>query len=190
MKNREQPQLKRRAKTSKILLVIIFTVLLLSAGVLIVFTAKGKNIFEWASALPVVGSWFHSGDSIDYEKEIKELEAKLKNEQAKADQYKTQLENREEKIGELERKVAQLEAQLQGQENAGGETNGQWTQLVKTFEEMAPKQAAQILVAMEDDETVLRILADLKEKSLAAILEKMPAKDAARFSAKLANQTP
>lgn len=50
---------------------------------------------------------------------------------------------------------------------------------------MTPKAAAPVIINMSDSEAI-KILASLKPETLAKVLEKMPAKDAARYTALLA----
>lgn len=184
-------------KKSNIIQWIIYGILipLLFAAVLfiIILTISGINIFEegkkLAGKIPFVGNFFEqqSQDDVflEYEKKIGELEAKLRNEEAAKKKLQNELEEKEEKLKKLELENNQLEKEIEQLNNQ--ETNNQLSDIVKTYEKMSPKQAALILIEMEEKMAV-DILRNLKGETKAAILEKMPPKQAARFTSLLANK--
>ena len=56
--------------------------------------------------------------------------------------------------------------------------------IIRTYESMSPKRAAQILTAIEEEEAI-KVLSKIKADELSAILEKMDPADAARIMQKL-----
>ena len=61
-------------------------------------------------------------------------------------------------------------------------------EIVKTYETMSAKSAAPIISNMDTSEAV-KILTNIKPESLAAIMEKLPAEEAAKYTELLTNET-
>ena len=119
-----------------------------------------------------------------YQEQLARIKEELDEERERNEQLQQQLEEKEQEI-----EMLTLEAEQREQastEDGLAEDEGEIS-LVKTFREMKPKQAAGILIQL-DEGTALDILRTLDEETLANILEKMPPEDAARLTARLVSQ--
>ncbi|WAA13602.1 MotE family protein [Fervidibacillus halotolerans] len=168
----------------------IFPILIALSILLIVLSIQGINVFKETEKIPVIGNFLgqekNDETSVDdLENTIRKLQAELKNEEAKSSQLQSKLEDKEKEIAQLEEEKKRLERDLNELMNSKGTTSKNWDSVIKTYETMKPKEAALILVEM-DENTALNILADLSEDQLADILEKMPPQDAAQFTNRLA----
>jgi flagellar protein FlbB len=175
----------------KILFAIVLPLIFICMIMIIIFSFLGKNIFEEASNIPIIGSIFATDASVvtteDLQKQINQLKAALSDEQAKVSDLELQLEQKEQELETL--KQENIESDLVNQEVNSENLEEQsitdeWATIAKTYENMKPKNAAAILVSM-DEPTALNILSSMREKNVAAILEKMPAENAAKFTVKL-----
>jgi flagellar protein FlbB len=175
----------------KILFAIVLPLIFICMIMIIIFSFLGKNIFEEASNIPIIGSIFATDASVvtteDLQKQINQLKAALSDEQAKVSDLEFQLEQKEQELETL--KQENIESDLVNQEVNSENLEEQsitdeWATIAKTYENMKPKNAAAILVSM-DEPTALNILRSMREKNVAAILEKMPAENAAKFTVKL-----
>ncbi|MCU9600145.1 MotE family protein [Pallidibacillus thermolactis] len=175
----------------KILFAIVLPLIFICMIMIIIFSFLGKNIFEEASNIPIIGSIFATDASVvtteDLQKQINQLKAALSDEQAKVSDLEFQLEQKEQELETL--KQENIESDLVNQEVNSENLEEQsitdeWATIAKTYENMKPKNAAAILVSM-DEPTALNILRSMQEKNVAAILEKMPAENAAKFTVKL-----
>jgi flagellar protein FlbB len=175
----------------KILFAIVLPLIFICMIMIIIFSFLGKNIFEEASNIPIIGSIFATDASVvtteDLQKQINQLKAALSDEQAKVSDLEFQLEQKEQELETL--KQENIESDLVNQEVNSENLEEQsitdeWATIAKTYENMKPKNAAAILVSM-DEPTALNILSSMREKNVAAILEKMPAENAAKFTVKL-----
>lgn len=182
----------------KLFYFVIIPFLLILTIVLIISTVSGLNIFQEAAKIPVIGSLFSSKDmattSIEaYDQQINILQAQLKNQEKKVEDLQSELEKKDQEIATLQEEKKNFETNQAepGNDNVNAndqnETDTQWNEVIKTYEKMKPQSAANILAQM-DETTALNIMIDLKEDTLARILEKMPVEKAANFTAKLANQ--
>lgn len=183
---------KKSGKLKRIFYFIVIPFLLILTVVLVISTFSGFNIFQEAAKIPVIGTLFSDEESShysaeDYEREINELQANLKNQEAEVKELQSKLDDKKEEIAKLKEEKAKLENQSSGQDEENeDQTNSSWNDLIKTYENMKPQSAANILLKM-DETTALNIMADLKEETLARILEKMPAENAAIYTGKLAS---
>ncbi|WAA10716.1 MotE family protein [Fervidibacillus albus] len=169
----------------------IFPIIIVLSVLLAIFSIRGVNIFEEVEKIPVIGSLFTDENSVgttveDLENTINDLQAELKNEEAKATQLQSELETKENEIAQLQAENERLEQSVNELQSSNTTTNTDWDSVVKTYETMKPKDAALILVEM-DEATALNILAELTEDQLADILEKMSPEEAAQFTDQLAD---
>lgn len=185
----------------KLFYFVIIPFLLILTIVLIISTVSGLNIFQEAAKIPVIGSLFSSKDMAttsieEYDQQINKLQAQLKNQEKKVEDLQSELEKKDQEIETLQEEKKNFETNQNNQAEPGNdnvnandqnETDTQWNEVIKTYEKMKPQSAANILAQM-DETTALNIMTDLKEDTLARVLEKMPVEKAANFTAKLANQ--
>ena len=157
----------------------IIPVITVSAILLIVLTLTGHNFFKEAEKLPIIGNLFSSKEQAssdlyeEYERELNELRAQLKDEQLKNDEMEKELEEKEQEIAELEAENEGLKEEINTLLESNSEERKNTDSMIKTFEKMSPKNAANILIQM-DETTALNMMANLREQTLADILEKMP----------------
>ncbi|NCU18240.1 MotE family protein [Pallidibacillus pasinlerensis] len=192
MKKDVENETKKRSNIGKkILFAFVLPIVVILLVITITFSILGKNIFQEASSIPVIGTLFSSDKSAltteDLQRQINQLKATLSDEQAKISDLELLLEQKEAELKALKEEKDQLENDLNNEattDSSDETTEEEWISVVKTYENMKPKNAAAILTSM-DESTALSILSSMREKNVAAILEKMPAEDAAKFTAKL-----
>lgn len=196
--NRENVQSEKKYSPFQwILFVFIIPLFFAITVVLIVLSVSGINVFEGmkniGEKIPVVSSFIDSDDKEgkssepDYKKRYGELQSELKNQEAYIKLVENKLKEKEDEIQELMLENERLISQLEELELKNENRNLELKEIVKTYESMSSKKAAAILVEMED-EKALQILSNLKANTLAAVLEKMPPEDAAKFTSLLANE--
>lgn len=174
--------------------VVVIPLLFVITVALIISLVSGVNIFSEAQKLgpkvPVVGKYLSKQapavskiteqDLIDLQAQIKDRDAKIKQLQEKLDQkdqdiLRKQLENKQ-----LQRDIADLNASQKQNKRA-------LKDIVNTYETMSAKKAAPIIVKMSNAEA-LKILTNVRPDTLAAIMENMDAAQAARFTELMTNK--
>lgn len=162
---------------------------------LVVLSFAGINVFQTASELggkiPFLSGLVKEDKQPsveEYEKNIIDLEAEIQDREAKIEQLQGKIESKDTTVDRLELEKAQLQEQIDELLAIQEENKRAFRDIVKTYESMSAKKAAPIIAEMETNEAV-KILTNIKAESLAAIMEKLPAKDAARFTEILTNET-
>lgn len=162
---------------------------------LVVLSFAGINVFQTASELsgkiPFVSEWV-TGDKQpsveEYEKNIISLEAEIQDREAKMEQLEAKIESKDMEVERMQLEKTQLEAQIEELTAIQEENKRAFRDIVKTYESMSAKKAAPIIAEMENDEA-LKILTNIKAETLAAIMEKLPAEDAAKYTELLTNES-
>lgn len=127
----------------------------------------------------------------------REMEAALERKKSKLDHQERELKIQEERLNEaqvaVDKKIAELESLLKQKDTFEKErsrlASEDFSKLVKTYEKMPPKKAADILSTL-DDKTAIDILQRLKDKALAAVLSAMPAERATNLTTELVKRSP
>lgn len=175
-----------------ILFVLVIPLLFAITVGLIVMTVAGVNVFEKAKDIggqvPFVSNMLDSGEGdkdgqTDKEKAIS-LQAEIKNKEAKIEQLEKKLQTSDKKVEDLLTEKDQLELEiekLKKQEETAVTDGKQEDKLITTYESMSPKNIANILVNLSDDEAV-KILAEMSTEKQADILEKLPPETAAKYT--------
>ena len=184
-----------------IIIPLIFAILVIA----IVLSLTGGNVFEKAKEISeTVSTQFFDKEKEEkkatdqYEGEIVELKADIKDKEAEIESLESVVDSRDQTIQQIEAEKEQLQIQLdellnaqnstQGStQNSGQSTTDNFNEVVKTYETMSPKKSAPILAEMSDADAV-EILADLKTDTVAKVLEQMTPEDAARLTNKLKEQ--
>ncbi len=198
----EEKEEKKYGKFQWFVMVILIPLIFTITLALIIMTIAGINVFdkakEYGQHVPFV-SQFIPG-SKDYEiKNLKKREAELKATIAENEKQIKQLEgsskNKQTEVDKLNKQIKTLNAKLKnigdGEDGSTGSIqlpNSKKKQtlddIVKSFENMSAGNAASIIPQLPDEDAVT-ILSSLKVPTLTALLEKMPPKDAAKYTALL-----
>lgn len=178
-----------------LLLWIIIPLLFASAVLLIIAKFADVNVFdkakEWSGSLPFISEkaeedvgaddFVSEEGAVGLQAEVKEKEAKLFKLQGELDKSKGEKEKLLLEQQRLNDEIAQL---ISEKDQSKKDFKG----IVTTYEQMSAKAVAPVIVKMTDGEAV-RILASLKPDTLAAVLEKMEPKDAAKYTSLLSSDS-
>lgn len=194
-KNQEELEEQPVKRFQWFLYVIVIPSLFAVVIALVVLSFAGINVFKTASELggkiPFLSGLVKEDKQPsveEYEKNIIDLEAEIQDREAKIDQLQGKIESKDTTVDRLELEKTQLQAQIDELLAIQEENKRAFRDIVKTYESMSAKKAAPIIAEMETNEAV-KILTNIKAESLAAIMEKLPAKDAARFTELLTNES-
>ncbi|RJS62189.1 MotE family protein [Bacillus sp. PK3_68] len=175
-----------------ILFVLVIPLLFAITVALIVMTVAGVNVFEKAKEVgehvPLISNMIDGGaddkgGQTDKEKVVS-LQAEIKNKEAKIEQLEKKLKASDKKVEELLTEKDRLKIELEKlkkEEESAVTTDKQDNKLINTYETMAPKNIANILVNLSDREAV-KILAEMSTEKQADILEKLPPETAAKYT--------
>lgn len=175
-----------------ILFVLVIPLLFAITVALIVMTVAGVNVFEKAKEIgghvPLISNMIDDGAAdkggqTDKEKVVS-LQAEIKNKEAKIEQLEKKLKASDKKVEDLFTEKDRLEIELEKlkkEEETAVTTDKQDNKLINTYESMAPKNIANILVNLSDSEAI-KILAEMSTEKQAAILEKLPPETAAKYT--------
>lgn len=162
---------------------------------LVVLSFAGINIFQTASELrekiPFVSELVKvekQPSDEENEKNIINLEAEIQDREAKMEQLEAKIESKDQEVKRIELEKSQLEAQIEELLAIQEENKRAFRDIVKTYETMSAKKAAPIIAQLNNEEA-LKILTNIKSESLAAIMEKLPAEDAAKYTELLTNES-
>lgn len=171
-----------------ILLAVLIPILFVITVALILSTVAGVNVFDAAKSysgkIPFAGALFQKNASkleIQTEKEIIQLQAQIKDREAKIDQLQTTINNRENDIQKAQSENSQLQQEIDDLTASQKESKRALKDIISTYETMSPKKSAPIIAKMSDAEA-LKILTNAKPEILANILENMDPVQAARFT--------
>ncbi|KKB38974.1 MotE family protein [Bacillus thermotolerans] len=177
-----------------IIFMIVIPLLFALLVTLIVMTVAGINVLEKAKELPII-SQIMDEESADNEKENNERVALLKEE---AKQKDVKIQELEKELGQSKKEVEELltekdrlELEIQKmkeQEKEKEEKKAQDRSIISTYESMSPKNVANILVNLTDDEAI-EILSEMSTDQQADILEKLPPETAAEYTGLLSGSS-
>lgn len=177
-----------------IIFMIVIPLLFALLVTLIVMTVAGINVLEKAKELPII-SQIMDEESADNEKENNERVALLKEEAKQKDvkiqELEKELEQSKREVEELLTEKDRLELEIQKmkeQEKEKEEKKAQDRSIISTYESMSPKNVANILVNLTDDEAI-EILSEMSTDQQADILEKLPPETAAEYTGLLSGSS-
>ncbi|MGX1982750.1 flagellar motility protein MotE (MotC chaperone) [Thermolongibacillus altinsuensis] len=204
-------------KNSKILwfLFVVFIPLLFAISVaLLILTFSGVNVFEegkkYGQKIPFVSQFIPGTEANtmkQLQEEIVQLKATIVEKDKEIEQVNQSLEEKQKEIDALKQEIARLNAEKEQLGNESG-TQSETTQqtetkqaemkqtetpqqtmrdIIKMYETMSPRKAAEIISQMSEQEAV-NLLSRLKSDKVAAILEKMDAASAAKYTSLLAKK--
>ncbi|MED0656737.1 MotE family protein [Anoxybacillus ayderensis] len=194
----KEEETKKTSKFQWFLFVVFIPLLFTISVVLLILTFSGINVFEqgkkYASQLPFVSQWIEGTEANEKKKlqeQIVELKATIVEKEKQLTKANDALKEKEGEIDALKQEIARLKAEKeQAQEPTTPpteQTNTSRVDVVKMYETMSPKKAAEIIPQMSDREAV-DLLSQLKTDKVAAILEKMDATNAAKYTSLLAKK--
>lgn len=165
---------------------VIIPLLFVSAVLLITATATGTNVFEKVKEMTGFSSSDQKAKDVakfntNNEKEIADLKAQLQEKDAEIAKLQSQIEDSKTAKSKMAIEKHRLEVQIKNLQKSNNKVKASFGDLVSTYEKMTPKAAAPAIIKMNDTDA-LRILSNLNPEILAAILEKMPAKNAAHYT--------
>ncbi|WP_338754003.1 MotE family protein [Bacillus sp. FJAT-52991] len=196
-KKKEIVEYEEGNKTSKLqwlLFAVIIPLLFAVTVSLIVMTIAGVNIFDKAkelgASIPGVSSMIDSESSKDSKvakDRLVSLQAEVEDQKAEIEKLQKKLEASDQEIEKLltekDRLEIELEQQQKQEEDSGkGKTDDKGDNpLIDTYESMSPKNIANILVNLSDNEAV-SIISEMSTDKQAEILEKLPPETAAKYT--------
>ena len=191
----EEQEVKKYSKIQWFFIIIVIPTLFAIAVAMVVASVAGINVFEkakeYSESIPFISSEekvTEQQELLKMDQKLTELKAEVKDREAAISDLETKLEGKDQEIENLKLGKEQLEMQIDDLILAQEDGKRQFKEIVSTYETMSAKKAAPILTQMNDDEA-LKILSSIKPATLAAILEKMNATDAAKYTAQLTNKS-
>lgn len=182
---------KEPGKLQKLFVWVLIPVLFALAMAMIIAEVTGTNVFEKVNSVisseKKAENEVDQSSSEDYEKQIVDLKAQMKEKEAQVTSLQTKIDTNKTDLSKAEVEKKQLEKEIQKLQESKADTNTDSTTLVKTYEQMTPKAAAAIIETMSNEEA-LKILRNLKPATLAPILEKMQPTKAAEYTELLAGK--
>jgi flagellar motility protein MotE (MotC chaperone) len=191
----EEKENQRESKFQGFMLVVAIPILFAIVVALVALSFLGINIFETAKDIggrvPFLSEIVKEDKQPsveEFQKNIVSLEAEIEDREAKVEQLQSKIESKDTQLKRIELEKTQLQAQIEELTAIQEENKRAFREIVKTYETMSAKSAAPIISKMDSDEAV-KILTNIKPESLAAIMEKLPADVAARYTELLTNET-
>lgn len=189
---------KKTSKLQWFLFVVFIPLLFTISIVLLILTFSGINVFEqgkkYAAQLPFISQWIEGTEENEKKKlqeQLIELKATIVEKEKQLKKANDAIKEKEAEIDALKQEIARLQAEKeQVQETttpSTEQTDATRVDVVKMYETMSPKKAAEIIPQMSDQEAV-NLLSKLKADKVAAILEKMDAQNAAKYTSLLAKK--
>lgn len=177
---------KKPSLIQKIFFWVIIPLLFISAVLLIAAEVTGTNVFEKAKQITGTSTSTEKASNIkkvnsNNEKQIADLKAQLQEKEAEIAKLQGEVEDSKSANAKTKIEKHRLEVQIKKLEKGKDDTRKEFSDIVKTYENMAPKASAPVITNMKDAEA-MKILSSLKPATLAAILEKMPSDKAAHYT--------
>lgn len=173
-----------------LLIWVLIPLLFVTMVLLIIANVADVNIFDKAKQLteelPLVGKKAEKEqDSVlTSDEEFISLNAEIKDKEAQLLSVQEELSKSEEEKTSLQAEIDRLKDEIEQLKIQQTDSKREMKEIVTTFENMSPKSAAPVIIKLSDAEAV-QLLANLKPETLASILEKMPAEDAAKYTSLL-----
>ncbi|MET3697983.1 flagellar motility protein MotE (MotC chaperone) [Bacillus oleivorans] len=179
---------KSGSKGKRFVLWIILPLLLVLIIGLAVMSISGINIFEKAEELsiniPFLPKQTDEAENRIESSELIALQGQIKDQESQMDELKSTILEKDQSIAELQQEIEQQSLIIEELREVQEDNKREFNEIVSTFESMSAKNAAPILIEM-DEFVALQILSRVDEETLASILENMPPADAARFAQSL-----
>ncbi|MCL9969525.1 MotE family protein [Anoxybacillus kestanbolensis] len=195
---KKEEETKKASKLQWFLFVVFIPLLFTISVVLLILTFSGINVFEqgkkYAGQLPFVSQWIEGTEANEkkkLEEQIVELKATIVEKEKELTKAKDTIKEKDAEIDALKQEIARLQTEKEQAQQpttpSTEQTDATRVDVVKMYETMSPKKAAEIIPQMSDQEAV-HLLSKLKTDKVAAILEKMDAANAAKYTSLLAKK--
>ncbi|MET1178020.1 hypothetical protein ABG775_08580 [Peribacillus simplex] len=197
--NGSEELVERKISKFQWFLVIFIPLIFAVTVALIVFTVAGVNVVEKAkemsSKIPFI-EW----DQKDEEKgkpakndekvsmKLEKLETEIENKEKEIEKLEGIIDSRDKAIAKAEAEKQLLQTEKNQLRDSQNNSKQAFKDIIRTYETMAPKKAAPIIMEMTDEDAV-EILSSMKAATLAKVLEQMTTADAARLTKKLTEQS-
>ena len=189
---------KKTSKLQWFLFVVFIPLLFTISIVLLILTFSGINVFEqgkkYAAQLPFISQWIEGTEENEKKKlqeQLIELKATIVEKEKQLKKANDALKEKEAEIDALKQEIARLQTEKEQAQQpttpSTEQTDATRVDVVKMYETMSPKKAAEIIPQMSDQEAV-NLLSKLKADKVASILEKMDAQNAAKYTSLLAKK--
>ncbi|MDF2945979.1 MAG: hypothetical protein K0S51_658 [Bacillales bacterium] len=167
--------------------VTISLVILIVAGVNVFDTAK-----DFGKKIPYVSTLLKDEtkpeDQIQLlEDNVVDLQATNEENQKTIESLNNKVRKRDDQITQLNEEISELKRKLMDNNVEAEKANVKLNEIAKMYEGMSAKKAAEIIPQLSDDEAIM-ILSRISNSSVSAILEKMDAKAAAKYTGLLSKQ--
>ncbi|ANB60635.1 MotE family protein [Anoxybacteroides amylolyticum] len=195
----EMEEEEKIGKFKWFLFVIVIPLLFTITLALVIATVAGFNVFgaiqKYGTNIPYVSEWLNgkqqTTDQI-LQKTMLEQKAMIDEKTQQVKKLETTIKNKQSEIDTLKQEIQRLNAELiavrQQQEGTTTSVTKPTVQdIVKIYETMSEKNAADIISRMSENDAV-NILASLSSEKVAAILEKMNPVNAAKYTTLLAKR--
>ncbi|MFD1607692.1 MotE family protein [Oceanobacillus luteolus] len=198
MTSKKQTEKKKMNPILWFLFAIVIPLIIVSIIIAVILSFSGFNIVDWVkktgSNTPVISHLVTSQEEDQLAEELERLNQELQSRNEELDQLNTLNTNLEATIEELETELTKQEATISRYESENHvdgdseeiESEVSLKNLAKTFEEMKPVRAADILSNMTQEEVIL-ILKELSDDVRGGILEAMDAELAANIASEMLN---
>lgn len=157
---------------------------------LIILFVADINVFDSvnkvASKIPFISTLVKEDDKVaenlqEVGEKVVELQATNEEYVAQIDELTTNVEAKNKLIADLNKEITALKVELQKREDKVAANEVKFSEIVKSYETMSPKKAAELIELMEEEEAII-LLSKMKNATLTAILEKMTPETAAKLS--------
>lgn len=187
---KEQLEVEEEKKKPSILKILILwlvvPLLFVSAVLLIVAKVADVNVIDqakkWTTEI-IKGEPDPQLEQPDFsnDEKVVTLQAELQQKDNEIAKVEQQLQTLKEENELLVIEQERLTDEIAKVQNRAEESKKEFKEIIATYEKLSAKNAAPILLAMNEAEAV-KILASLKPDTVAAILEKMEPEQAAKFT--------
>ncbi|MGB7604244.1 MAG: hypothetical protein WBL93_02085 [Lutisporaceae bacterium] len=178
----------KKKNTFKLVLIIIFLTVIIAFGAIFMFNIGGlrQNIAKSMSGIPIIGKLvqpvIENKTTEEIEQEMKELEKKdLEIKQQQLNEKAKELDKKEKELQAKEQELATKEADINSQTLQLSEKITSVQEQVEYFEKIETSKAVQILLSMNEKESVVQILRNMKKDKAAQILSIMDPLQAAQL---------
>lgn len=175
------------SKGRNILVIVFITLLLTTAVLLIMAKMNNVNVFQTFDevsnkVLPAKKeATLDEASDHQLEERVVSLQAEIHEKESEMLAVENELNRQVQETEKLEEERERLLEEIESLKTVSEEKTMKQREVVKAFGKMSAKSAAPVLVEMDDQEA-LTVLKGLKVDQVAAILEKMTPKEAAKFT--------
>ncbi|WP_068672392.1 MotE family protein [Oceanobacillus sp. Castelsardo] len=175
---------------------VVIPVAVVISIVLIILNIAGFDAVNWlkekGNSVPVISNMITTDDEGQQQSSEMHLQKVIEKKDEKIEDLTQSMNDQEAKIQDLEREITQLEKKesdnknlQETMESEEEDSNKKVKTVAKSYEEMAPEKAAEILTNMADQSSLVLILKEISNDSRGKILQEMDPKKAAEVTKNL-----